>query len=260
MKVSRETGVPVIEDCAHAHGALYKGKPVGTIGLAGCWSLQGSKPVSAGEGGVIATNDTEVFERACLVGQVNRIVGMDLATERYAEFQPFGTGMKFRAHPLGIGIARVQLKKLPQLNEGRRRYVEAIEAGLADIPGLRPVPTIPGATRGGFYGFPVHYLAEELGGLPRDAFVEELRAEGIPATGDSGYPLLHNWPLFSKGFDIFTGNRGPLIKDGYQRGDLPATEKMHENILLIPVMTDPVPGATDHVLNIFRRVAERHTT
>jgi dTDP-4-amino-4,6-dideoxygalactose transaminase len=258
MKISEDTGIPVIEDCSHAHGALCKGKPAGSIGRAGCWSLQGSKPVSAGEGGVLATNDTDLFERACLVGQVNRIVGMDLATERYREYQPLGTGMKLRAHPLGIGIASVQLRKLPELNEGRRRYVEAIEAGLAEIPGVRPVPTVPGTTRGGFYGFPIHYHPDELGGLSRDGFVTELQQEGIPATGDSGYPLLHMLPLFSKGFDIFTGGRGPLVKDGYRRGDLPATEKMHDNLMLIPVMTDPVPGATDYVLERIRRVVERH--
>jgi len=258
MEISGETGVPVIEDCSHSHGALYKGRPIGSIGHVGCWSLQGSKAVSAGEGGVIATSDTEVFERVCLVGQVNRIVGVDLATEKYRELQPLGTGMKFRAHPVGIGIASVQLRKLGALNEGRRRYVEAIEAGLARIPGLRPVPTIPGTTRGGYYGFPVHYSPEELGGLPRDAFVEELRAEGLPAGTDNGYPLLHTLPFFAKGFDLFTRNRGPLVKDGCRRGDLPATERMHDRLVMLPVLTDPVPEAVPTVLTILERVAGRH--
>ena len=57
MALSEEIGVPVIEDCSHAHGASYKGVPCGSIGHVGAWSLQGSKPVSAGEGGVLATND-----------------------------------------------------------------------------------------------------------------------------------------------------------------------------------------------------------
>jgi len=89
--ISRETGIPVIKDCAHAHGAKYKGKMTGGIGAAGAWSMQGSKAVSGGEAGVIATNDSEVFDRACLLGQVNRLVGTDLATDRYERYQPLRT-------------------------------------------------------------------------------------------------------------------------------------------------------------------------
>ncbi|MDZ7374004.1 MAG: aminotransferase class I/II-fold pyridoxal phosphate-dependent enzyme, partial [candidate division KSB1 bacterium] len=170
-EISRETGVPIVEDCSHAHGAKWDGKIVGSIGQVGVWSLQGSKAVSAGEGGVLATNDLEVFERACLVSQVNRIGGLDLYTERYAELQPLGLGMKLRAHPLGIGIASVQLRKLDELNRRRRQYVEAVEAGLADIPGFEPVRVYPKAERGGFYAFPVLYKPEELGGLSPETMI-----------------------------------------------------------------------------------------
>ena len=129
MAIGEKHGIPVLEDCSHCHGARYRGKMCGSIGAAGCWSLQGSKAVSAGEGGVLTTDDVDVFERACLVGQVNRISGIDLVSERYTEYQPLGLGMKFRAHPLGIGIAKVQLDKLDELNARRRGYIEAVEAG-----------------------------------------------------------------------------------------------------------------------------------
>ena len=112
MSVGEEYGIPVLEDCSHAHGAQYKGRMCGAIGQVGCWSLQGSKPVSAGEGGVVTTDDVDVFERACLVGQVNRIAGIDLVGAKYEELQPLGFGIKFpRAPPLGIGIAKVQFDK-----------------------------------------------------------------------------------------------------------------------------------------------------
>jgi len=258
MKVSEETGVPVVEDCSHAHGASYKGRPVGTIGHVGCWSLQGSKPVSAGEGGVIATNDTEVFERACLLGQVNRMGGVDLVTERYAKFQPLGTGMKLRAHPLGIGIAQVQLKKLHKLNANRSAVIEEVEAGLGDIPGVEPVKVYEGVKRGGFYGFPFLYAPEELGGLSIEEFINELKAEGLPA-GSSPYPMLHRVPLFAEGFDLFTRNRGPLCGDykGYKEGDFPVTEEMTRRLLFLPVLSDPLPGAAAKVLEVLRKVAGR---
>ncbi len=256
MELSRETGIPVIEDCSHCHGGEYKGRPVGSIGDVGCWSLQGSKPVSAGEGGVLATRRVDVFERASLAGQVNRIVGIDLNTPHYAELQPYGTGMKFRAHPLGIGIASVQLKKLPELNRRRRRWVEEIEAGLRDIPGLHPIPSAEGSTRAGFYGFPVHYDKDELGGLEINQFIESSKSRGLPVW-KSTYPPLHLLPYFARGFDLFTGNRGPLVEDwkGYKRGELPVTEQMLEELLFLPVLSDPVDGAAEIVLGILRETA-----
>jgi len=248
MAIGRKYGIPVLEDCSHCHGGKYQGRPVGSLGDVGCWSLQGSKPVSAGEGGVLATANVDIFERACLAGQVNRIVGVDLSTTQYTEYQPYGTGMKFRAHPLGIGIASVQLAKLPELNRRRRAYVEEMEAGLADVPGLSSIPTAPGSERGGFYGFPVHYDAAEAG-IPLARFVECLNERGVPARGNA-YPPLHMLPYFAKGFDLFTRGRGPLGDGwkGYEPGDLPVTERMVEELLFLPVLSDPVEGAAQVIL------------
>lgn len=256
MEISRETGIPVVEDCSHAHGAMYKGRPCGSIAQVGCWSLQGSKPTSAGEAGVIATNDTEVFERACLIGQVNRISGMDLVTEKYAKYQPLGTGMKFRAHPLGVGIAQVQLRKLKDLNARRSAYIEEVEVGLEDIPGVKSVKVYDGAVRGGFYGFPIIHVPEENDGLSSQAFADALRKEGLPSHL-SGYPLLHRLPIFAEGFDVFTRNRGPLCGDypGYKEGDFPVSEKMLEHLVFLPVLSDPVPDAAQRVLEAIRKVA-----
>jgi len=262
MTLSEETGVPIIEDCSHAHGAKYKGRPVGSIGHVGAWSLQGSKPASAGEGGVVATNDVDIFERACLIGQVNRIAGLDLVTETYKKFQPLGLGTKFRAHPLGIGIAAVQMGKLDDLNERRRNYIESVEAGLHDLPGIRPVKQHDGVERGGFYGFMARYIPEELEGLPIERFVDALREEGLRANTNP-YPMLHMLPLFAEGFDIFTRGRGPLCTpemggdyQGYKEGDFPVTEKACSRLLFLPVLSDPVPDAAKKVLAAIRRVAE----
>jgi perosamine synthetase len=256
MEISRDTGIPVIEDCSHAHGATYKGRQCGSIGHVGCWSLQGSKPVSAGEGGVIATNDTEIFERACLIGQVNRIMGMDLVTEKYAKYQPLGTGMKFRANPVGIGIAQVQLRKLLELNAKRGKYIEEVEAGLMEIPGVKPIKVYDGAVRGGFYGFPMLHVPEESNALSSQAFVDALRKEGLPVHL-SGYPMLHRLPIFAEGFDLFTRNRGPLCGDypGYKEGDFPMTEEMLQHLVFLPVLNDPVPEASERVLEAIRKVA-----
>ena len=258
MKVSAETGVPVIEDCSHAHGATYRGRPVGTFGRVACWSLQGSKPVSAGEGGVLATDDVDVFERACLVGQCNRVVGLDLVTAKYAQLQPLGLGMKLRSHPIAIGIAGVQFGRLDGLNARRTAYVEEVEAGLARIAGLEPVTVHDGARRAGFYGFPVHHRPEEQGGATTADFIAAVQAEGVPVR-PSGYGVLHDLPLFAKGFAVFTRKRGPLGEGyrGHRHGDFPVTEKMVERLVFLPVLSNPAPEAAGVLLGALARAADK---
>ena len=254
MAISSQTGVPVVEDCSHAHGATWKGRPVGSIGHMGAWSLQGSKAVSAGEGGVLATNDSEVFERACLAGQVNRMGGLDLMTEKYADLQPLGLGMKFRAHPLGIGIAHIQWKKLDQLNARRKAYVEAVEACLESIPGLKPIRVYPAAQRGGYYAFPVLHEPAHHGGLDTRLLLDRLREQGLHVS-PSPYGLLHRMKLFAEGFDLFTRHRGPLGGDypGYREGDLPVTEQAFQRLIFLPMLSDPVPDAVDRIVDMLKR-------
>ena len=258
--VARQHGIPLLEDCSHAHGARYRGAMCGTIGTVGCWSLQGTKPVSAGEGGMLATDDTGVFERACLLGQVNRVEGIDLVTPTYQQHQPLGLGMKFRAHPLAIGIAGIQLDKLDALNAQRRDFIRAVEQGLAELAGLRPVKTPAGGERAGFYGFPVLYDGNALAGAPLRAFVDAANALGLNVS-TCPYPNLHTLPLFAAGFDIFTRNRGPLSRaggyTGYCPDDFPNAQHAQEHTLYLPRLSNPVPDAPRVILDTLAKAAEK---
>ena len=290
MALSAEAEVPVIEDCSHAHGATYKGKPVGSIGQAGAWSLQGNKALSAGEGGVLATNEIGIFERACLLGQVNRAINsigdpeLDPSTLNYAHIPPMGLGVKYRAHPLAIGIALVQLDKLAELNENRRAYIEEIGDGLKDISGVRPIERYEGSEPAAFYGFPILYDQEEMSDLPAPVFAEALRREGVLANNNpypylvgegvpviskdipsnsNPYPLLHTLPLFAEGLDIFTNGRSSLCTaemggdyEGYSAGDLPITEKVCSQLIFLPLLTKPVDGAAEQILTAIRKVSD----
>ena len=286
MALSEETGVPVIEDCSHAHGASYKGVPCGSIGQAGAWSLQGNKPISGGEGGMLATNDVVAFERACLLGQVNRspnIEGKAAEGLQYTHLPPMGLGVKFRAHPLAIGIASVQLKKLDAINANRRAYIKEITDGLHEIPGVSPIQAYEGAEPAGFYGFPIRYHQEEMHELPAPVFAEALRKEGVLAnnnpypllvgdgvplfsgklpTNSNPYPLLHTLPLFMHGLDIYMNGRGSLCTakmngtfKGYAAGDLPVTEKVCSELIFLPLLTQPITDAASGILTAIHKVS-----
>lgn len=258
MAISEETGIPIVEDCSHAHGAEYNGKIVGSIGQVGMWSMQGSKALSAGEGGMLATNDSEIFERACLAGQVNRMGGLDLISEKYADLQPLGLGMKFRAHPLGIGIAKIQFNKLTDLNRRRKAYVETVEKRIKELPGLKPVQVYDKVERGGYYAFPVIHEPEYHNGLSTAQFIQMIREQGLKSS-TSPYGLLHRLKIFAEGFDVFTQNRGPLCGDyqGYREGDFPVTEEIYKHLIFLPMLSDPVPYAADKVVAMLERAVER---
>jgi len=255
--ISRETGIPIIEDCSHAPGASFNGRLVGTLGNVGCWSLQGAKPVSAGEGGVLATDDAQVFERACLVSQGSRMGSLTIP--EHALHQPLGLGMKLRAHPLGIAIASVQLDKLPGLNQRRRTFVETVENGLINTPGLKNIRTYPGAQRAGYYGFPLLHLPADHHHLSTSEFIAALNHAGIPAAPADSHPLLHRLPLFQKGYDLFTRNRGPLSGDypGYNEGDFPHTEDMHRRLIFLPILSHAAPEAAEKLIEGVRRVCQK---
>ena len=109
-KITEKYNIKLIEDCSHAHGATYQGKPVGSFGDIGIFSLQGAKAVSAGEGGVAVTNDNSLFLRMVEYGhQDKRQYDLESTFERSSSF---GMGNKYRLHPIGATCANVDLKFL----------------------------------------------------------------------------------------------------------------------------------------------------
>jgi dTDP-4-amino-4,6-dideoxygalactose transaminase len=259
MGISGRYGIPVIEDCSHAHGAEWDGRKVGSLGDIGCFSLQGDGrgAMSAGEGGVVVTDNREYYERMLICGHLNREgVTQDLTRPEYRALRNTCLGIKFRAHALGMGLGREQLRKLDEVNRMRRVAHQRLNRIAEEIPGLEPVRVLEKGTPGGYYGYRLLYRPEELGGLPVETYLRALQAEGAQVTG-CDYPLLHRLALFAEGFDLYGGNRGPLMRDyrGYREGDLPVSEEAHRRVLALPAFTDPRSGVLEQYMEAFRKVA-----
>ncbi len=259
MEISRRYGIPVIEDCSHAHGAEWDGKVVGSIGEIGCFSLKGEGrgALSVGEGGIVVTEKREYYERLLICGHLNRVgVIEELTRPEYRALRNSCLGIKLRAHALGMGLGREQVRKLDEVNEKRRAVHRRLNRIAEEIPGLEPVVVLEKATPGGFYGYRLLYRPEALGGLSAETFVEALQAEGAEVAG-CDFPLLHTLRLFAEGFDLYGENRGPLAGDypGYKEGDLPVSEAVHKRVLALPGFTDPKPGVLEAYMEAFRKVA-----
>lgn len=102
-------------------------------------------------------------------------------------------------------------------------------------------------------------MPEEHYGLSTVDFIAALNRAGVPASPADSHPLLHLLPLFRKGYDLFTRNRGPLSGDyaGYREGDFPNTEAMHHRLVFLPVLSDAPPGAVERLVASIRRVSEQ---
>ena len=132
MELARQHSLKVIEDCSHAHGAAYKGKKVGSIGDVGCFSLQASNILAAGEGGILVTDNPEYYERAVALGHPERLSGLP-DTSPYKKYALTGLGYKHRANPLSIAIAYKGLDRLDKLNEIRNQNAEYFEELISDL-------------------------------------------------------------------------------------------------------------------------------
>ena len=143
MAVARKHDLKVLEDCAQAFGPTYHGSKVGTIGDVTCYSLQQSKHMSSGEGGIFATDDPEMYKRALLFANG----GMPWYGYGLEAPQPellagnrtrghFAFGHNYRMSELQGAVCVVQLAKLPEFNKRREELVEAIDEELKDAPGI----------------------------------------------------------------------------------------------------------------------------
>lgn len=258
MDISRRHGIPVIEDASHAHGAEWDGKRVGSISDIGVFSMQGSKPLAAGEAGVVVTDNPEYYDRMLVLGHHGKDFSSLLKTGNYNSLGPQGIGMKMRAHPLALAIGLCQLKRLDEVNRRRTEIWAKYDQALDQAPGVEVVHPLPKAKRAGFYEYRAIYKPEELGGLPWDTFYKALIAEGIPTSGDR-YRLAHLNPYFSRKWD--TPKLGYLDYPGipetrlWKRGDLPVTESLHERMIFLPSYTDPEPGLVEQIMEGFAKVA-----
>ena len=246
LEIARRRGLAVVEDCSHAHGALYKGRKVGTIGDIGCFSLQAGKLITSIEGGVLVTDNQEYYERACLLGHYERIPKLE--SPEYRKYYdpekvvaPTCFGFKYRMHPLAAAIGRVQLSHLDEWNAERRRYQVYLTEQLQGIAEGFDLPHETPGTQRTWLSFICQYYQEKMQGVPRERFIEALNAEGLPATGGrTGYlpiywnPLYEDRSMWAKGcpFDAFYVSR----KVTYDPGMCPQAEAYWQRTVGLPVL------------------------
>jgi dTDP-4-amino-4,6-dideoxygalactose transaminase len=189
MALAKKHGIAVIEDCAQAPFATYKGRPVGELGHIGVFSFNYHKHIHTGEGGMCTTNDDELADRLRLIRNHAEAVVEAKGEKNLVNM----IGFNFRLGEMEAAVGRCQLKKGRALIEQRKRNVQLLEKKLAGLPGLR----MPKVGPGGDHVYYVHAIDfdESAIGISRELFVEAVKAE-LPPTGLRE----HEGPLISGGY------------------------------------------------------------
>lgn len=178
LSFSAQHELMLLEDGSHAHGATWRGQPIGSFGRAAAFSMNGPKPLSAGEGGFVATEDTELYYRVLLHGQYNTRCRREIpADHALAPYAVTGMGLKLRIHPLAAALAHTQLPRLESYLAGRETVAARMRRDLREVPGIE-VPHPPPHAHPAWYALALRYAPEQLAGLPIDRFVDAVHAEG----------------------------------------------------------------------------------
>lgn len=189
MEIAKKHNLIVVEDACQAWLAEIKGKKVGTIGHAGCFSFQTSKHLPIGEGGAMVSDDEVLMDRAHSFHDFGRPYG-SVVGDVTGGYLTVGSKCRMTEYQAAIGLA--QLKRLDEQTTRRNENAAYLRSQIKDIPGIIPYRLYDDVTRAAFHLFPFQYKKENFQNLPRDKFLEAMRGEGIPCSG--GYTPLNKMP------------------------------------------------------------------
>jgi dTDP-4-amino-4,6-dideoxygalactose transaminase len=264
INIARKHKIKVIEDVSHAPGGLYNGKKLGTIGDVGAISLMSGKSLVAGEGGVLVTDDLEIYERAIAFGHYERfrdsIKTKDL--QLYLGL-PLG-GYKYRMHQLSSAVGRVQLKYYDKRCEEIRKAMNYFWDLLENVPGLRPhrVARDSNSNMAGWYAPHGIYHSEELEGLSVTCFTEAVRGEGFSDCQPGCNQPLHLHPLFNI-CDVYRHGKPTRIANSARDvrkldKNLKVSEKINTMVFSIPWFKHYRPQIIEKYAMVFRKVVDNY--
>lgn len=226
MSLAKKYNIAVIEDCAQAHGAIYKNKDVGTIGDIGVFSLNVNKTIQVGEGGVLTTNNDELALRLQLIRNHGEVVADQMNYENINNI----IGYNYRMCEVEAAMAIEQLKKLKHYNEVRVELAGYLTEKLSQFDGIVTPFVSKGCTH-------VHYVYgmkfdSKKTGVSRDMFCQALCAEGIPVFQGYSKPL-YLQQLYQK--RVGYGGRGCPFncqhykkEISYKKGLCPTAERIYD--------------------------------
>ena len=264
-KIAEKYNLKIIEDVSHAHGAMYKGRMVGSFGDVAGMSMMSGKSFAIGEAGMLVTNNREIYEQAISFSHYERS-DSDIKNPKIRQAVGVGRslplgGVKGRLNQTCAAMGRIQLKYYPkrieQIENAMTRFWDLLEG----TPGIRPhrPPKDSGLTKGGWYNALGHYLPEELENLPHKKFVDAVAAEGVgSAIHGTNFPM-HDHPVLNQ-TDIYGDGKPTRIafsdRDLRQTAEsLPISAGILERAFQVPWFKHDRPESIERYAAAIRKVA-----
>ena len=250
VAIAKKHNLKILEDASHAHGAMYKGNPIGSFGDVSIFSMQGNKLCPSGEGGILLCDEEELFESAMRLGHYERLLGLE-SENRY--FAATGFGFKFRMAPMAAALAHSQLKQMQTRNALRNENCIYLSEKLQTL-GFDTFLASEDVERV-YFEFLVRY-DESKTGLPIGDLSKALQAEGATVTAPR-YPLLHQQPVFTHGVWSKLA-RLPATAENpihvYDPTDLPNTALGNGSLLKLPAFPSADKALLDQYFLAFEKV------
>ncbi len=216
MAIAKKHNLKVIEDAAQAWGAEWRGKKVGAIGDAGCFSFQSSKNINAGEGGIILTNDELINKFAKSHHNCGR-------SEDGMWYEHFYFGGNYRITEFQSAVLLAQLGRYEELMKIRQQNYARLNELLSPIEGIKILPDDERVTSHSCHLYIFRYQKQHFADKPKTAFIDALRKEGIPCSAGYSIPLYKQPVFLNRAF----GPRGKSVAlpVNYHTFNCPETEK-----------------------------------
>jgi len=225
-KMAKRHRLALVEDSAHAHASEWRGQRVGTFGVAGTFSFQASKLITAGEGGMIISNHDKFELQARSVHDCGRMPG-----EWF--YSHFIYGSNYRLSEWQGAVLNVQLSRLDEQTRRRHQNSRLLDRLLNEVPGITPQKVDERCTRNGQYAYIFHFNKKHFAGISTDRFIHAINAEGIP--NQASYPPLHQLHMFRNGnYRKRLSGKQAKAKHAFLKQKFPATKKAAWETVWIP--------------------------
>jgi len=255
MEIAEKHDLIVIEDCAQAHGATYKGKTVGSIGDMGCFSLMNGKHITTGgEGGAVTTNNEEYWQNVMLF---SRSSFTQWTSIRFDIVYPV---LNYRLTEIQAAIGLVQLRKLPEIVSKRRRLAYKLRDLISEMEAVK-FPKILEGTDPSFWFLPLFVDLDKIR-VSLDEFAEALRAEGIPVGSRyTGAPMYEY--IFIRERNSYGNSQCPWNCPLYGRqieysGSCPRAKDALNRVLTLPLHESCTEKEVEDVAEALRKVEKSY--
>lgn len=254
--IAARHGLPIIEDCAQAHGAVWTGRRAGALGAIGAFSMQQGKTLTSGEGGALVTADPELASRLEQLRGDGRRYAASMPAQGHPELvaMPGAQGFNFCLSEMQSALLLDGLTRLDDQNRTRARNATLLDDGLAGVGGFEPIRPHPANEVRAYYHYAVRYHVEDFAGCPVEAVCRALEQE-LGAWVHPPYRPLNDHPLYRPhNYPPLAGT--PLAERlDPRRFPLPEAHRQADRtILLHHAMLLAQPGAIDACVAAFAKV------